>query len=111
MESPPGSLKKFVLHAWYKISMSLGVALFVIFLFVEIKGITNTGQLLAGGFFFLGIGEWINHRDMPPIFELGTNTLWITKNLWKPKILGLVLDLIGISLIFLAIISITNYFL
>ncbi len=107
--SPPGFLKKFVLDGWYKGLIVLGAVLFVVTLIIEIKGITNIVQSFAGGFLFLSIGEWINHTDLPPIFELGTHTLLITKKLWKPKILGLMFDLIGIIFVIIAMSSILNY--
>ncbi len=108
-ESPLLFLKKFVTDAWYKVFIVLGVVLFAVSLIFELKGITNIAQLFAGGFFFLGIGEWINHKDLPAVFELGTFTLFITKTSWKPKILGLVFDILGIFLFFIGINLILNY--
>ncbi len=109
MELPRKFLKKFVLDVWYKVFMVLGAVLFAVSLIFEIKGISDIAQSLAGGFFFLGMGEWINHKDLPPVFELGTFTLFITKTSWKPKILGLVFDIFGIFFFFLAINLLLNY--
>ena len=108
MESPLKSPKKYVSNVWYKVFFVLGVVLFVVLLFFEFIGNPNITQSFAGGFFFLGIGEWINHKNLPAIFELGTYTLFISKTLWKPKILGLVFDILGIFFFFYAIKLILN---
>ncbi len=69
-----GLLSGLKLDQWYKVFVYSGLFLFVISLFLPIKGITNSElQLLSGGFFFIGIGEWLswkvaNHFKPPNIY-------------------------------------------
>ena len=58
-----GFLNSLKLDDWYKVFVYLGAILFFISLFLNIKGITNNElQLLSGGIFFVGIGEWISWK-------------------------------------------------
>ena len=62
------------LDRWYKVFVYAGLFLFILSLFLPIKGITNGElQLLSGGVFFIGTGEWIswkvaNHFKPPNIY-------------------------------------------
>lgn len=112
--NPPDFLKNLALDVWYKVFIVVGAVLFIVSLIVDLKGITNNqAQLLAGGLFFLGIGEWINHSKtqdiLPPNVYTGGRALLITTSKWKPKIIGVLFDIIGIFLLYSAINSILNY--
>jgi hypothetical protein len=98
-----------------KIFIVVGTVLFVVSSIVEFKfGISNSqAQLLAGGLFLLGIGEWNNERKensiIPPNIYLGGKALLVTKTKWSPTCLGIIFDVIGLALLFLAVNSIMNY--
>ena len=86
--NPLSNLK---LDKWYKVMIVGGFFLIIISLFIEVKGITNIQLLLiAGGFFFIGIGEWINHslaiESKPPNAYTGPAAR-ISYLVWKPKLL------------------------
>src|SRR5713226_7657346 len=56
-------IKNFAIDTWYKAVMYLGGIIFVVSLFSSVKGLTNSQlQLLSGGAFLLGLGEWKNHN-------------------------------------------------
>ena len=98
------------LDKWYKVLTYVGGILLILSFFFEVKGITNSQlQLLSGGIFFLGMGEWKNHKTdswiKPPNAYTGQTAL-ITRTEWRPDLIGLLFDIIGITLIFLSIRSI-----
>jgi hypothetical protein len=98
------------LDAWYKAFMYIGGVALLLSFFLDVKGITNSQlQLIAGGIFLLGIGEWKNHKEeswiKPPNAYTGPTAL-ITQTVWKPDILGLALDLIGLVLLVIGTVSI-----
>src|SRR5687768_7959605 len=98
------------LDKWYKVLTYMGGILLILSFFFEVKGITNLQlQLLSGGTFFLGIGEWKNHKTdswiKPPNAYTGPTAL-ITKTEWRPDLVGLLFDIIGITLIVISIKSI-----
>jgi hypothetical protein len=108
--NPGDFLKNLSLETWYKVFIVVGAALFAVGLFVEVHGITNAQlELFSAGLFFLGIGEWKNHKResyiKPPNAYTGPAAL-IEYTVRKPDLLGLLFDLIGIVLIIAGIISI-----
>jgi len=110
----PNFLKNLVLDNWYKVFIVVGVVLFITSLKFDLKVITNRqGELLAGGLFFLGIGEWINDTTeqhiIPPNAYNGGQALLVTFSVWKPSLIGLIFDILGLVLLFSALNSIFNY--
>lgn len=58
-----GLLSALALDAWYKALMYVGFVLFIMALTVDVRGIPNQELLLfSSGIFFLGLGEWKNHK-------------------------------------------------
>jgi len=103
-------LKSLAIDAWYKAVMYLGGVLLTISFSLEVKGLTNHQlQLLAGGAFFFGLGEWKNHKVAtwikPPSAYTGGPAL-MSATVRKADFLGLVLDIVGFTLIVLGIVSI-----
>ncbi len=91
------------IDTWYKVFVYLGGVVLVISLFVEVKGITNTQlQLLSAGCFFIGIGEWKNHKvevwTKPPNVYTGPAAL-IQVPIRKADMIGIILDVVGLVLI------------
>ncbi len=103
-------LKNLQLDTWYKAFMYIGGIVLVGSFFLEVKGITNTQlQLVSAGLFFIGIGEWKNHKSesfiKPPNAYTGPAAL-ITHSVWKPDLIGLLLDVAGLVLMIMGIRSI-----
>jgi hypothetical protein len=99
-------LKGLVIDAWYKALMYLGGAVFAVSLFVDVKGIGNvTAQLLSGGAFLLGLGEWKNHKVQswikPPNVYTGGAAL-MSSTVRKPDFVGIVLETLGVVLLCIA---------
>ncbi len=108
----PDLLKNLSLDKWYKVVIYLGVILLIISLVVEIKVINNKQLLfLSLGFLFGGVGEWINHRKdtviKPPNAYTGP-TMLIEFEVWKPKLIGVIFDIIGIGLLAFSLYWILN---
>ncbi len=96
-------LKNLVLDTLYKALVYVGGLILVLSLFIEVKGITNQQlQLLSTGVFFFGLGEWKNHKKesfmKPPNAYTGPAAL-ISYTVWKPDLLGILFDIIGLTLI------------
>jgi hypothetical protein len=96
-------LKILKIDTWYKAFMYLGGAVFAFSLFFQVKGLTNSQvQLLSGGAFLLGIGEWKNHKVAawikPPNAYTGGAAL-MQSTVRKPDFVGILLDILGIALI------------
>lgn len=96
-------LKGLLIDSWYKALMSIGGIALVGSFFFEVQGITNRQlQMIAAGLFFLGLGEWKNHKEesyiKPPNVYTGPTAL-ITVTSWKPDVIGLFFDLLGIILL------------
>jgi hypothetical protein len=87
--------------------MYLGGVITAISFFVEVKGLTNHQlQLLSGGAFLIGLGEWKNHKERsqfkpPNIYTGGPGILHWTER--SPDLFGVVLDVTGFGMIVLAI--------
>jgi hypothetical protein len=97
------ALKSLVLDSWYKAVMYLGAVVFVCSLFWPARGLTNSQlQLLSGGAFLLGIGEWKNHKVKawfePPNAFTGPAAL-VQTTVRIPDLFGILLEGIGIVLI------------
>jgi len=92
---------------WYKVFVYLGGFVLVVSLFVEVRGITNAQlQLISSGFFFIGIGEWKNHKVAswikPPNVYTGPTAL-VQVPIRKADLFGICLDIIGLTLIILGV--------
>ena len=103
-------LKSFAIDTWYKAVMYLGGVVLAISFFVEVRGLTNHQlQLLSGGAFLVGLGEWKNHKVAswikPPNIYTGGPAL-MSAALRKADLVGVVLDLAGVFLIALGIVRI-----
>lgn len=99
--------KNLALDAWYKALVYVGGAGLLLAFFVDARGVSNTDlQILLGGVFLLGLGEWKNNKIKswikPPNVYTGP-TLWIDEPIRKPDVLGLLLDGFGIALIILGL--------
>ena len=103
-------LKSFAIDTWYKAVMYLGGVVLAISFFVEVKGLTNYQlQLLSGGAFLVGLGEWKNHKAAswikpPNVYTGGPALMSVTVR--KADLVGVVLDVAGVLLIGLSIVSI-----
>ena len=107
-----GIFRNLKLDTWYKAFVYLGGLVLLISFFVEVKGITNTQlQLLAGGCFFIGIGEWKNHKVAswikPPNVYTGPAAL-IKVPIRKADWVGRILDTSGLVLVGLGLYSVIN---
>lgn len=86
--------------------MYLGGAVFAVSLFVDVKGIGNVNaQLLSGGCFLLGLGEWKNHKVeswiKPPNAYTGGTAL-MSSTVRKPDFIGVLLLILGVALLCVA---------
>ncbi len=102
-----GFFKSLVIDSWYKVFVYLGGIILLISFFVEVKGISNSQlQLLSGGCFFLGMGEWKNHTTIswikPPNVYTG-GAMLLEKVIWRPTLIGIVFDLVGFYLLYLGV--------
>lgn len=92
---------------WYKAVMSLGVIGFVIALMVDIKAISNNQLLLLSlGLFFIGLGEWKNHKKVSFIKEANAYTgpaAFIKSTVRKPDLIGTILVVLGVLLLIISI--------
>lgn len=91
------------LSDWYMAVLYLGGVALLLSFFFEVKGISNNYlQILTGGIFLFGLGEWRNHREesfiKPPNVYTGGATLF-THTVRRPSVFGLILDLIGLIMI------------
>jgi len=73
----------------------------VLSLFLEVKAIpNNAAQLISGGVFFFGLGEWKNHKlssqFKPPNAYTGPSGIvsWTER---RPDHFGRLLDLLGVA--------------
>ena len=99
-------LKGLAIDAWYKALMYLGGAVFAVSLFIDVKGIGNVNaQILSGGCFLLGLGEWKNHKVAswikPPNAYMGGAAL-MSATVRKPDFVGVLLEILGVVLLGLA---------
>jgi len=107
-----GILKGLKLDVWYKAFVYLGGVVLVLSFFLDVKGIDNLQlQLLAGGCFLIGMGEWKNHKPVswikPPNVYTGPAAL-MTTTVRKPDLVGVLLDILGVALLGVGIWSVIN---
>lgn len=102
--SGPLVLEKLNLERGYGMLCYLGVLLLcpALILAMQAGGVSalaGTTMLFGAGFFFFGLGEWINH---PPDREKARDTLWGPGVTRIPCIGGVFLDAVGLALLVLA---------
>jgi uncharacterized membrane protein len=101
-------MKGLNLDKWYKALFFLGAGLFLVSIFVDIRGMSNTLLVFISlGMFFIGFGEWLNAGKVvaiiPPNVYLGGQAIKVEQPAWRPRPLGLLLDLVGIFMLFIGI--------
>ena len=99
--------KNFAIDTWYKAVVYLSAIVFVVSLFSTVKGLTNSQlQLLSGGAFLFGLGEWKNHKIQswikPPNAYTGP-AAYMQATVRSSDSFGTLLEVIGIVLMLLAI--------
>lgn len=105
-------LKGLILDSWHKVFVYLGGIFTLLALLIEVKGISNSQLLLlSSGTMLFGLGTWIGQKTetgfKPPNAYTGpAMVIKITK--WKPDLLGVALNIAGVILIILGIVSITK---
>jgi uncharacterized membrane protein len=97
-----GNLK---IDRWYKVFIYLGLLIFILSLFKNIKWITNKEIGLLGlAFLFIGLGEWKNEKTAvefkPPNAYTGPAGI-LQYPIRKPDILGYCLLIIGLVFLIL----------
>lgn len=100
-------IKNFAIDTWYKAVMYLGAIIFVVSLFSTVKGLTNSQlQLLSGGAFLLGLGEWKNHKVSswirPPNAYTGP-AAFMEATVRSADFIGVLFEVVGVVLVSLAI--------
>jgi hypothetical protein len=82
--------------------MYVGLVLFIIGLTVEVRGIPNQELLLlSSGLFFIGLGEWKNHKTAACFKEANACTGGpglMQAKVRSPDVIGLLLDGAGFLL-------------
>lgn len=78
--SIPDILNGLKLDSWYKAFVYAGILGSAVSLAIDVRGITNEQLLLiSGGIFFIGSGEWMNHKheiiSKPPNAYTGPSAL------------------------------------
>lgn len=104
--------KSIAVDTWYKALMYLGGAALFGSFFWEVRGITNGQlQLLTGGAFLIGVGEWKNHKVAswfkPPHISTGP-AAFMSAPLRSADAVGVLLDVIGVLLFAMGILSIAG---
>jgi len=96
-------LKSLAIDTWYKALVYIGGLVLVLSLFVEVKGLSSSQvQLVSAGVFLVGLGEWKNHKFLPMIKPPNAYTgpaMYMNVPVWKPDLIGVVLDLLGLALL------------
>jgi len=94
MENPLSKLK---IDYWYKAVLVIAVCVLIVSLTIELKDVKNsTVQILALGFIFWGLGEWINHPYQEKI-GIGFKISGHPRN---GSLAGYSFDVLGFCLIF-----------
>jgi len=101
-----GFLKSLVIDTWYKALVYVGGVTLAVSVFIAVKGIGNVNaQLLSGGAFLLGLGEWKDHKILswikPPNAYTGGAAL-MSSTVRKPDMVGIGLDVLGVALLCVA---------
>lgn len=93
------------LDAWYKVLVYLGGIGFILSLYIPIPivGVTNKQVILISlGMFFLGLGEWKNHKYLS---WWETPTVFAQTKIRKPDVIGISFDILGLSLLFIGLLD------
>lgn len=103
----PDIFKSLSIDTWYKALMCIGGVVLTLSIFLPTHGLTvNVWQLLSGGTFFIGLGEWKNHKMFtfikPPNAYTGPPAV-MSGIMRKPDMLGSFFTLAGVALIMLGI--------
>ena len=101
--SLPEVFKDLKLDVWYRAIVYIGGVILICSFFFEVQGISNAQlQLLSGGVFIIGLGEWKNHKTesfiKPPNAYTGP-AAYISTTIRRLDAFGITLDVIGIILI------------
>ncbi len=103
----PNILENLKLDAYYMILVYLGAFLFVFSLFIPTLWLSNRLLgLFALGIFFIGLGEWKNHKWRSWIKESNVYTggpALMKVKIREPDIIGYLLDFIGLLFLLKAI--------
>ena len=91
------------LDSWYMAITYIGGVALLLSFFFEVNEISNNNlQILAGGIFLFGLGEWKNHKEKSFIKPSNAYTgpaAVISYKVRNPDAFGLLLDLIGLIMI------------
>ena len=103
----PEFFKGLKLDKWFMAITYIGGVAFLLSLFFDAKRISNNYlQLLSGGIFLFGLGEWKNHKEESFMKNANAYTgpaALITYTVRKPDVFGFILDGIGLIMIGYAI--------
>lgn len=106
MENP---LKNLKIDEWYKASLVLGAAVFILSLTIKLKGVDNsTALLISLGLILVSLGEWINHPLQACILPPGRHFPGWLKGIGYPRknsLLGLMLECLGVVLVVIGIVK------
>ena len=105
-------LKNLSIDTWYKALMVLGGGVFAASIFFPVHGLTSQEwQLLSGGTFLIGLGEWKNHKGYtfikPPNAYTGPAAA-MSGIVRKPDLIGRLFCLSGVALFLFGIWKITH---
>jgi len=108
----PEVFKGLSLDVWYKVLVYLGGIALVLAFFLEVKGISNLQlQMLSGGLFFFGLGEWKNHKTIswikPPNAYTGGAAV-MRRTVREQDVVGILFDLLGIALLVMGVWSLVD---
>jgi hypothetical protein len=93
-------MENFNLRHWWNLLGVAGAAIAVASVQLEPGLLTGPGLLIGLGLLSLGVGEWKNHqRTEITRGDVVGSYMTTRSNPWKPKPLGLVLDVIGVGLV------------
>lgn len=106
MDNPLSKLK---IDYWYHAIMVVSIVILIVALTIKLEGVNNSlVQLVSLGFFFIGLGEWINHPLQtslhPPSIHMptgGVTTGYPRNN----KFIGILFVILGVFLIAFGIFS------
>ena len=99
--------KNFAIDTWYKTVVYVGAIVFAVSLFTPVKGLTNSQlELLSGGAFLFGLGQWKNHKVQgwikPPNAYTGP-AAYMSATVRSTDSMGILLEVAGIILILVAV--------
>ncbi|MEY9110425.1 hypothetical protein ABH999_006621 [Bradyrhizobium yuanmingense] len=88
-------LSKISLDEWWKVVATAGGAIAV----AAVAAKFTPAVLLGVGLLLFGVGEWFNH---PLQTKVGIG-FKITGHPWRPRLFGIVMDVVGLALAFLGL--------